>query len=396
MLKKILKLLMALSLFSTVAPLSVGAASLDDFNTEEESVRSEMSKLENTLTSLMDEVNNLNNQINNNKTEIAEQEASIVQTAEDISNKEAELSEKYEAAKEQARNVQLNQMNQNAISMILSAESISDVANMVMGLNTLFNASTEDIELVEQETEKLNNLKAEQDDKKVALSENKATLDEQKVAMDEKVGETQQLIAENETELAEISARRVAFETEQAERAAVLEQENQPEQEQAVASESTSSQATASTSSEEETSNQKVASISTSKKSEAKTGSSSSQTKPAQKTSTKPSQASQPKQTSQKSSGRQVSVNATAYSTNQPGLSTHTAMGIDLRQNPYVIAVDPSVIPLGSMVEVPGYGIRIAGDTGGAIKGNRIDIHLTDLGQARAFGRQQMTVTVVQ
>lgn len=390
MLKKILKMLMVVSMFSTVAPLSVGAANLDDFNAEEESVRNEMSELEKKLTSLMDEVNTLNDQINNNEEEIVEQEANIAQTAEDISNKEIELSEKYEAAKEQARNVQLNQMNQNAISMILSAESISDVANMVMGLNTLFNASTENIELVEQETKKLNNLKAEQEDKKVALSENKAALDEQKVAMDEKVGETQQLIAENETELAEISARRVAFETEQAERAAVLEQEKQPQQK--VASETTSVEE--SNASETQSSEQKVATATKSDKSAAKTGS--SQPAPAQKTASKPSQTSQPKQTSQKSSGRQVSVNATAYSTNQPGLSTHTAMGIDLRQNPYVIAVDPSVIPLGSMVEVPGYGIRIAGDTGGAIKGNRIDIHLTDLGQARAFGRQQMTVTIVQ
>ena len=41
-----------------------------------------------------------------------------------------------------------------------------------------------------------------------------------------------------------------------------------------------------------------------------------------------------------------------------------------------MIAVDPKVIPLGSKVWVEGYGEAIAGDTGGAIKGNRIDILL--------------------
>ena len=53
-----------------------------------------------------------------------------------------------------------------------------------------------------------------------------------------------------------------------------------------------------------------------------------------------------------------------------------TAMGHDLTANPNmkVIAVDPKVIPLGSKVWVEGYGEAIAGDTGGAIKGNRIDV----------------------
>lgn len=93
--------------------------------------------------------------------------------------------------------------------------------------------------------------------------------------------------------------------------------------------------------------------------------------------------------------GYQVQVEATAYSTNQPSLSDYTFTGINLRQNPAVIAVDPSVIPLGSTVVVPGYGTYIAGDTGSAIIGNRIDIHITDLSTATAFGRQAMTVTVI-
>lgn len=93
--------------------------------------------------------------------------------------------------------------------------------------------------------------------------------------------------------------------------------------------------------------------------------------------------------------GYQITVEATAYSTNQPSLSDYTYTGINLRQNPNVIAVDPSVIPLGSTVIVPGYGTYIAGDTGSAIIGNRIDVHITDLDAAWAFGRQGMTVTVL-
>lgn len=95
------------------------------------------------------------------------------------------------------------------------------------------------------------------------------------------------------------------------------------------------------------------------------------------------------------SEGYTITVEATAYSTNQPSLSDYTYTGINLRQTPNVIAVDPSVIPLGSTVVIPGYGTFIAGDTGSAIVGNRIDVHITDLNAAWAFGRQTMTITVL-
>ena len=70
-------------------------------------------------------------------------------------------------------------------------------------------------------------------------------------------------------------------------------------------------------------------------------------------------------------------------------------MGIDLRENSRVIAVDPNVIPLGSKVFIPGYGEFVAGDTGGAINGTRIDIHMEDLDAAWSFGRRQMDIQIL-
>lgn len=91
---------------------------------------------------------------------------------------------------------------------------------------------------------------------------------------------------------------------------------------------------------------------------------------------------------SKKPPGKELQVQATAYSMHEAGLDHQTATGIDLRVNPRVIAVDPSFIPLGSQVWVEGMGNYIAGDTGGDIKGSRIDIHMNSVEECNRFGRQ--------
>lgn len=97
------------------------------------------------------------------------------------------------------------------------------------------------------------------------------------------------------------------------------------------------------------------------------------------------------------SGGSWMNFTATAYTAYCTGCSGVTRTGIDLRANPNanVIAVDPSVIPLGSRVEVEGRGVFLAGDTGGAIKGRKIDIFMPDRSNALAFGRQSVRVRVL-
>ena len=60
-----------------------------------------------------------------------------------------------------------------------------------------------------------------------------------------------------------------------------------------------------------------------------------------------------------------------------------------------MIAVDPSVIPLGSKVWVEGYGEAIAADTGGAIKGNRIDLFIADENKANQWGHRTVTIKIL-
>jgi 3D (Asp-Asp-Asp) domain-containing protein len=95
--------------------------------------------------------------------------------------------------------------------------------------------------------------------------------------------------------------------------------------------------------------------------------------------------------------GKTITVTATAYTAYCEGCSGTTATGIDLRTNPNqkVIAVDPRVIPLGSKVYVEGYGEAIAGDTGGAIKGNRIDLFIPNYANAIDFGKRTLEVTIL-
>ncbi|WP_139371893.1 cell wall-binding protein EntC [Bacillus anthracis] len=108
-------------------------------------------------------------------------------------------------------------------------------------------------------------------------------------------------------------------------------------------------------------------------------------------------------ETSAPSSSRELRVVATAYTADplengyKAGDQVKSALGHNLTANPNMklIAVDPSVIPLGSKVWVEGYGVAIAGDTGGAIKGNKIDVLMPDKGTSSNWGRKTVTVKVL-
>lgn len=85
-----------------------------------------------------------------------------------------------------------------------------------------------------------------------------------------------------------------------------------------------------------------------------------------------------------------VSMVATAYTAGCAGCSGITALGFHAGHG--VVAVDPRVIPLGTRLYIPGYGIAVAGDTGGAIIGRRIDLGFNSLRDALQFGRRPVRV----
>ncbi|MFI8495137.1 ubiquitin-like domain-containing protein [Peribacillus butanolivorans] len=96
-------------------------------------------------------------------------------------------------------------------------------------------------------------------------------------------------------------------------------------------------------------------------------------------------------------SGKEIYVSSTAYTASCKGCSGVTSMGVDLKSNPdaKIIAVDPSVIPMGSKVYVEGYGYAVAADKGGAIKGNRIDVFFSSKNDAYRWGVKKVKIRVL-
>lgn len=93
---------------------------------------------------------------------------------------------------------------------------------------------------------------------------------------------------------------------------------------------------------------------------------------------------------------RVLTMSATGYDISPqtlPGSTGRTATGIPARFG--VVAVDPRVIPLGTYVYVEGYGFALAADTGGAIKGHKIDLCFSSRAEALRWGRRPVKVHIL-
>jgi len=369
---------------------TVSAESLDTIKDQQEQKKEEIQSLQENVSTVIEDVNTLNEKLAALEEIIAEKETDIEETKTDIVEQEEILSARLEQARDRLLSLQVNEVSQNVILTLLESESISDMFNRALVIMRLTDAGNEQIEVAEEEAQKLVELKDKLVDSRQELKDQQAEAAAQKDELDSKVASLQNLIQENQSELSSLvqreaeevarieEARRVAREA--AARAA----------EQAAAEEEVS---TSSSQSEVKTKQTAQKSTSTEKNTVKTSAPKKAESEPAAKKESKPAvkEESKPAQTS----GRTLQVQATGYSTQQPGLSTHTYMGIDLRVNPRVIAVDPSVIPLGSMVEVEGMGVYIAGDTGGAINGRIIDIHFKTVAEALQWGRRNVTVKIL-
>ena len=326
---------------------NVSASSLEEIQNQKTTIQKEVNQIQKQVNQELEEVSAITIELEELDNEIAEHEKTIVQTEEESAEQEVLVAQRLEYTGNQLKSLQKSEVNNNILIGILQAESFSEVVNMIYSASVLTSASEDRVEEAQKEHDKLTDMRETLVVEKESLNEKQVTAVEKKEALNTKVADLRKVLAENESELNNLNAEERAIKAEQeAKRRAAAARNNVT---------------TAS-------SNQSAASKSTSNTTQ---------------------------KSASTSAGEWRTVQATGYSTQQRGLSTHTALGIDLRVNPRVIAVDPRVIPLGSLVEVQGLGVYVAGDTGGAIKGNIIDIHYPTVGQALNWGRRNVKIRVI-
>ncbi len=92
-----------------------------------------------------------------------------------------------------------------------------------------------------------------------------------------------------------------------------------------------------------------------------------------------------------------IEMEATAYTAHRSGGGTgtgRTASGMPAGYG--LVAVDPRVIPLGTVLYIEGYGMAIAADRGRAIRGRKIDLYFSSRAQALQFGRRKVRVHILR
>lgn len=395
--KKLIPFLTTMMLINFGLPVAAAAESLDSLQEKEAQAKQSGELISKEINSALDDVNAKYAEIERLKTQISKAEDTLKTSKEEIEKTEKNISRRKEAVGDRMKDIQLNG-DQRTWQALLDAENLSDFFNRAYAMTVLQNFEREKIESLTSEKEKLAALQEKVENTQTTLKQNEEKLQVEASSMNNKVSELKEKMADNEELLAQISTdkqkeqqrlvsekaaaeaqKKRAAETAKAEAAkkqAAADKQAQADAAaklEAEAAEESSSQASSSSTSTESSSTESSSSASSSESSstpESSTGESST------------------------GSGRVLQMESTAYSWREAGASNLSATGIDLSKESNVVAVDPSVIPLGSLVKVSGYGFAIAGDTGGAIQGNIVDVHFDSVEQCTAWGRRQVTVEI--
>ena len=392
--KKLIPFLTTMMLINFGLPVAAAAESLDSLQEKEAQAKQSGELISKEINSALDDVNAKYAEIERLKTQISKAEDTLKTSKEEIEKTEKNISRRKEAVGDRMKDIQLNG-DQRTWQALLDAENLSDFFNRAYAMTVLQNFEREKIESLTSEKEKLAALQEKVENTQTTLKQNEEKLQVEASSMNNKVSELKEKMANNEELLAQISTdkqkeqqrlvsekaaaeaqKKRAAETAKAAAADKQAQADAAAKLEAEAAEESSSQASSSSTSTESSSTESSSSASSSESSsttESSTGESS---------------------TPGTGSGRVLQMESTAYSWREAGASNLSATGIDLSKESNVVAVDPSVIPLGSLVKVSGYGFAIAGDTGGAIQGNIIDVHFDSVDQCRLWGRRQVTVEI--
>lgn len=356
--KKAVLLVLISILFNLQAAAVVGLCdSVADIQAKQESVKKQLDQNSNELSGKMDEINQVYQKLSDLEGKKKETEQRITQTQTKLQQAQQEKKNRVRDAKERLCELQKRQGTNTSLSILEKSTSLTQWLRSMIALQRLQSVYNDSLAAVKQSIVDISQAKEQLQGYQSNLASQERQVNDQKAVLDSQMSDLKKKIADGQSEMKQLADR------EQQAKAMEEAQKKAMEEAQRKAA-------------EEEAQKQKQQQV--------------------QQTSTKTVDNSEAAASADNVSGsKTLTMSATAYSTEANGMGTYSATGINLKQHPSCVAVDPSVIPLGSIIWVSGYGVSVAGDTGTAIKGNVIDLHFATVAQSMAWGRRTVTVKIL-
>ncbi|WP_415276986.1 3D domain-containing protein [Clostridium perfringens] len=402
--KRILSALIAMAI-SISATHVVFADTVNDKKSTIQENKVKYSQLDNEVISLNSQVSKLNNEIEDlnakledNKAKMKDTEENLKETESKVSTLKTEIDEKQSVLGKRMRAMYKSKDSMNPVVFLLKSEDLSDLITRIDALarvtaldKNLIQSLDEQKDSLNSDIKKLERDKAELKELKASTEESLKTLDSKKIEEQKKIDELNkqkeavlEVIKENEMSLISHSVSVINSSSSINELESTVSTLNQ-----LIPQLNIDSVKEAANNSVQAAKN-KIESL---KAEEAKKAEEAAKNNAANSSNTTSSNNSSSQPSSDGKYKKTLSMEATAYSG-----GTLTAMGLKPVRDPggiSTIAVDPSVIPLGSKVYIPGYGYAIASDTGGVIKGNIIDLYMNSHDECISWGRRQVTLHIV-
>ena len=402
--KRILSALIAMAI-SISATHVVFADTVNDKKSTIQENKVKYSQLDNEVISLNSQVSKLNNEIEDlnakledNKAKMKDTEENLKETESKVSTLKTEIDEKQSVLGKRMRAMYKSKDSMNPVVFLLKSEDLSDLITRIDALarvtaldKNLIQSLDEQKDSLNSDIKKLERDKAELKELKASNEESLKTLDNKKIEEQKKIDELNkqkeavlEVIKENEMSLISHSVSVINSSSSINELESAVSTLNQ-----LIPQLNIDSVKEAANNSVQAAKN-KIESL---KAEEAKKAEEAAKNNAANSSNTTSSNNSSSQPSSDGKYKKTLSMEATAYSG-----GTLTAMGLKPVRDPggiSTIAVDPSVIPLGSKVYIPGYGYAIASDTGGVIKGNIIDLYMNSHDECISWGRRQVTLHIV-
>lgn len=360
-----------------------------------EQLDNEVMSLNSQVSKLTNEIEELNTKLADNQTKMKNTEENLKETESKVSTLKTEIDQKQSVLGKRMRAMYKSKDSMNPLVFLLKSENLSDLITRIDALarvtaldKNLINDLDTQKDSLNNDIKKLERDKAELKELKSSTEESLKTLDSKKAEEQKKIAELNNqkeavlgIIKENEMSLISHSVSVINSSSSISELESAISTLNQLIPQLNIDSVKDTANNSV------QAAKNKIESI---KAEEAAKNSSNNTSSANSNNNNENNNSNQP------SDGKYIktlSVEATAYTG-----GTLTAMGLKPVRDPggiSTIAVDPSVIPLGSKVYIPGYGYAIASDTGGVIKGNIIDLYMNSHDDCTSWGRRQVTLHIV-